>query len=152
MSGARGPDDRDREELKREHERLQREVERLRARQERLKVENERLKKELQAALRAGQRRAAPYSRGKRAANPKRPGRKAGQGKWSRRKAPAASEVMQPVVQVPVTETCCPDFRSLREIAFSTPGVGGTGSGDDDGPERFCNSASYFFWYSCSSF
>ena len=115
MSGPREPDGRDREELEREQERLRREKAalerenaRLRAEQELLKAEIDRLKKELQAALRRGQRRAAPYSRDKRRANPKRPGRKAGQGKWKRRQPPSDSDVTRPIVQVPVTETCCP--------------------------------------------
>ena len=87
-------------ELEQENARLQRELERLR-------VENERLRRELDLALRATKRQAAPYSKGKRVSKPKPPGRKPGQGKWSRRRAPAADEVKGPAVEVPVTETVC---------------------------------------------
>jgi transposase len=70
---------------KRELDRAQQEVERLRKERERLEKENERLKREteqlrqqLEAALRASKRQAAPHSRGNPKANPKRPGRKPG--------------------------------------------------------------------------
>ena len=43
---------------------------------DRLKQENERLHKELEAALRASKRQAAPHSRGEPKAHPNRPGRK----------------------------------------------------------------------------
>jgi hypothetical protein len=122
MSGPKERDDQDREELERKQERLEREklalqkeVERLRAERERLKGEIERLKRELQAALRRGHRRAAPYSKDRRAANPKRPGRRAGQGRWNRRQAPGESDLRRPVVQVPVTDPCCPDCGGALE-------------------------------------
>jgi transposase len=63
---------------KRELDRAQQENERLRKENERLKQETERLRGELEAALRASKRQAAPHSRGNSKANPKRPGRKPG--------------------------------------------------------------------------
>lgn len=110
MSGSGKPDgERSQEEWAREEGRLRQELERLRIENERLRAENERLRRELQAALRASKRQAAPYSRGKRVAKPKRPGRKAGQGRWTRRGAPAPNEVKGPAVDVPVTESACPE-------------------------------------------
>lgn len=56
---------------KRELDRAQQEIERLRK-------ENEQLRRQLEAALRASKRQAAPHSRGNPKANPQRPGRKPG--------------------------------------------------------------------------
>jgi transposase len=45
-----------------------------------LQAENERLRRQLDAALRAGKRQAAPFARGQPEAQPKKPGRKPGMG------------------------------------------------------------------------
>ena len=58
-----------------ELERAQQLIEKQQREIERLQQENGRLRKELEAALRAGKRQAAPHSRGRLKANPKRPGR-----------------------------------------------------------------------------
>ena len=58
------------------------------SRSERLKQETERLRRELEAALRASRRQAAPLSRGTSKRDSKRPGRKPGRG-YGRK--PAAS-------------------------------------------------------------
>lgn len=61
-----------------ELERAQQQIEKQQRQIERLEQENDRLRKELEAALRAGKRQAAPHSRGRPKAHPKRPGRKPG--------------------------------------------------------------------------
>jgi transposase len=73
---------------------------------ERLQQEVARLRKELQAALRASKRQAAPHSRGAPKRNPKRPGRKAGRryGRQACRPIPARVDER---IAVPLPE-CCP--------------------------------------------
>ena len=73
-----------------ELERAQQLIEKQQREIERLQQENGRLRKELEAALRAGKRQAAPHSRGRLKANPKRPGRKPGRdyGKHACRPCP----------------------------------------------------------------
>jgi len=61
-------------------EQLERENQRLRQENQRLKEENERLRKELEEALRAAKRQAAPHSRNNPKKQPRRPGRKSGTG------------------------------------------------------------------------
>src|SRR2546425_9506265 len=75
---------------KSELERAQQQIEKQKLDIERLQQENDRLRKELEAALRAGKRQAAPHSRGRPKANPKRPGRKSGRnyGKYACRPCP----------------------------------------------------------------
>src|SRR5438876_8946334 len=63
---------------KQELERAQREIEKQQREIERLQRENQRLRKELEAALRASKRQAAPHFRGEPKADPQRPGRKSG--------------------------------------------------------------------------
>ncbi len=58
--------------------RLERELERRDRQIEQLKEENQWLRRELEKALRAAKRQAAPHSRGAPKENPKKPGRKAG--------------------------------------------------------------------------
>src|SRR5690606_39374062 len=70
-----------------------------------LRAENERL-------MREGRRQAAPFSKGKRKATPKKPGRKPGEGRFSYRTRPAASELTEPPVEVPLARTACPACRS----------------------------------------
>jgi len=73
-----------------ELERAQQQIEKQKLEIERLQQENDRLRKELEAALRAGKRQAAPHSRGRPKAHPKRPGRKPGRdyGKQACRPCP----------------------------------------------------------------
>jgi transposase len=80
-------------------------VERLHRENERLKEENERLRKQLEAALRAGKRQAAPFSRGQPEANPKRPGRKPGSryGRYTCRPIPSRVDEQIPV---PLPKRC----------------------------------------------
>ena len=58
------------EQLEDERQRLQEKLERLRQDNERLRQDNERLRNELEAAMRAGKRQAAPFSRGTPKQNP----------------------------------------------------------------------------------
>src|SRR5260370_19709643 len=73
---------------------------------ERLQQENGRLRKELEAALRASKRQAAPHSRGKPKSNPKRPGRKPGRNYGKQASRPIPSRVDEQI-SVPLPE-CCP--------------------------------------------
>lgn len=82
---------------------------------EQLRAEIEQLKR------RAG---AAPFSKGTRKPDAKPPGRKPGQGFFRFRNAPEQSSEVK-VVDVPVTERCCPDCggalgRAKREIVSTT--------------------------------
>jgi transposase len=83
---------------KKQIERQQREIERLRQ-------ENERLRKELEAALRAAKRQAAPHSRGKAKDNPKRPGRKPGRDYGKHACRPTPSRVDE-TIRVGLPEQC----------------------------------------------
>lgn len=75
----------------------------------RLAAENEQLRAELEQLKRKNARSAAPFSKNKRQKDPKRPGRKAGQGPFTNRPAPAEEAYSSPAVDVPVTETACPE-------------------------------------------
>src|SRR5262249_9682745 len=77
----------------------------LRHEAERLKQETERLRRELEAALRASKRQAAPHSRGTPKANPQRPGRKPGRryGRPACRPIPARVDER---MAVPLPERC----------------------------------------------
>ena len=87
------------EQAKRQIERQQRDI-------ERLQKQNERLRKELEVALRASKRQAAPHSRGEPKSSPKRPGRKPGGGYGRRACRPIPSRVDEPMA-VPLP-ACCP--------------------------------------------
>lgn len=76
---------------------------------EQLVSENARLRAEIELLKRNPSRSAAPFSKNQRKKNPQRPGRKAGQGRFSHRQAPAQEQYTEPVEEVPVTETVCPD-------------------------------------------
>lgn len=76
---------------------------------ERLLAENARLSAEIEELKRSNARSAAPFSKNKRQKNPKRPGRKAGQGQFSNRPAPSQEQYTEPIEEVPVVETECPD-------------------------------------------
>ena len=88
-----------------ELERAQQQIEKQQREIERLRQENDRLRKELEAALRAAKRQAAPHSRGRLKANPKRPGRKPGRdyGKHGCRPCPARVDER---ISVPLPEQC----------------------------------------------
>lgn len=74
-----------------------------------LLAENERLRAEIEQLKRSNTRSAAPFSKNKRKKNPKRPGRKPGQGPFNNRPAPPEEAHSAPPVDVPVTETNCPE-------------------------------------------
>lgn len=75
----------------------------------------EELRKENAELRRGGKRQAAPFSKGTRMTNPKRPGRKPGIGSFSYRKPPAAGELTEPPVDVPVTADACPNCGGALE-------------------------------------
>lgn len=77
-------------------------VSELRAEISELRAENERLK-------RTGHRSAAPFSKNTPKKNPKPPGRKPGKGNFTNRTAPSAESYSQPIIDVPLTHTVCPD-------------------------------------------
>ena len=74
-----------------------------------LLAENERLRAEIEQLKRNQSRSAAPFSKNKRKKNPKRPGRKPGQGPFNNRPAPPEEAYSAPPVDVPVSETNCPE-------------------------------------------
>src|SRR5438128_2179220 len=78
---------------------LDQRVESLERQLDRALAENERLQKELEEALRANKRSAAPYSKGEPKRNPQTPGRKPGAAYGQRATRPAPSRVDE---QIPV--------------------------------------------------
>jgi len=86
-------------------DRAEQQIEKLQRENERLQRENDRLRKELEAALRAGKRQAAPHSRGRVKAKPKRPGRKPGRNYGQQACRPTPSRVDQ-TIRVPLPEQC----------------------------------------------
>jgi transposase len=90
---------------KQELDRARQQIEKQGREIERLKQENDRLRKELEAALRAGKRQAAPHSRGRPKANPKRPGRKPGRDYGKQVCRPTPSRVDE-AISVPLPERC----------------------------------------------
>src|SRR6202051_2866229 len=90
---------------KRELDQAQQEIDRLRKENGRLQQETERLRRELQAALRASKRQAAPHSRGNPKANPKQPGRKPGRGYGRQACRPIPARVDERIA-VPLAERC----------------------------------------------
>lgn len=72
-------------------------------------ADNARLRAEIEELKRKNARSAAPFSKNKRKKNPKRPGRKAGQGVFSNRTTPSEEQYTEPIQDVPVAETACPD-------------------------------------------
>jgi transposase len=90
------------ERAQREIQQQQRVIEEQQEQIERLRQENDQLRKNLEAALRAAKRQAAPHSRGQPKANPKRPGRKAGGQRACRRPPSRVDEN----IHVPLPEQC----------------------------------------------
>ena len=88
-----------------ELDRAKKQIERQQREIERLQQENERLRKELEAALRAAKRQAAPHSRGKAKDNPKRPGRKPGRDYGKHACRPTPSRVDE-TIRVGLPEQC----------------------------------------------
>ncbi len=86
-------------------EQQQREIEKQQRKIARLEQENERLRKELEAALRASKRQAAPHSRGRPKAHPKRPGRKPGPKYGQQACRPTPSRIDEQI-RVPLPEQC----------------------------------------------
>ena len=90
---------------KRDLDRAQQEIDRLRKENERLRQEAERLRRDLEAALRASKRQAAPHSRGNPKANPQRPGRKPGRRYGRQACRPIPARVDEQII-VPLPERC----------------------------------------------
>ena len=86
-------------------EQRQRKIEQQQREIDQLKQENERLHKELEAALRASKRQAAPHSRGEPKAHPKRPGRKPGPDYGQQACRPTPSHIDEQI-RVPLPEQC----------------------------------------------
>lgn len=90
---------------KRELDRAEQQIAKQQREIERLQQENDRLRKELETALRAGKRQAAPHSRGRRKAKPKRSGRKPGRDYGKQACRPIPSRVDE-TISVPLPEQC----------------------------------------------
>jgi transposase len=98
---------RERDQARKQVEQLEEEKQRLHEKLERLREDNERLRNELEAAMRAGKRQAAPFSRGKPKDNPKPPGRKSGKAHGAHHQRPVPDHVDEEIqVNAPVQ---CPD-------------------------------------------
>jgi len=89
----------------REKEELERRVESLERRLERALEENECLRKQLEEALRANKRSAAPFSKGEPKTNPQRPGRKPGAAYGPRATRPVPRRVDEQI-PVPLPPQC----------------------------------------------
>jgi len=72
-----------------------------------LQAENQRLRGQLDEALRAGKRQAAPFAKGKPSAQPKKPGRKPGKdyGRKAHRRPPSPEQIDE-VHEAPLPERC----------------------------------------------
>jgi len=92
-------------QLRQQLRRVLEENERLKQEYARLKQENERLRRQLEEALRAAKRQAAPFSRGQPKANPKPPGRKAGEEYGSHHCRPLPRRVDERIA-VPLPPRC----------------------------------------------
>ena len=95
------------ERLRIENEQLRQQRDHLQRERDRLDQENGKLKQQLEQALRANKRQAAPFSRGTRKANPKPPGRKSGKAYGTHRRKHLPDQVDE-VIAVPAP-TECPD-------------------------------------------
>jgi len=101
----RGSVERRLEELERENRLLRDRLDRALKQNESLKQEIERLRRQLEEALRAAHRQAAPHSRGEPKADPKRPGRKAGQAYGQRSCRPIPPRIDEQI-PVPAPQQC----------------------------------------------
>jgi transposase len=90
---------------KHELDRAKQQIEEQQREIERLRQQNERLRNELEAALRAGKRQAAPHSRGRLKAKSKRPGRKPGRNYGKQACRPTPSRVDE-TIRVSLPEQC----------------------------------------------
>jgi transposase len=98
---------RERDQARQQVEQLEDEKQRLHEILERLREENERLRNELDAAMRARKRQAAPFSRGQPKDNPKPPGRKSGKAHGTHHQRPVPDHVDEEIqVDAPAQ---CPD-------------------------------------------
>lgn len=88
-----------------ELDRAQEQIEKQQREIDRLQRENERLREDLEAALRAGKRQAAPHARGKPKDKPKRPGRKPGRDYGQHACRPTPSRVDE-TIRVPLPQQC----------------------------------------------
>lgn len=95
------------EQLRNENEQLRQEKERLERERDRWREQAEKLKKQLDQALRANKRQAAPFSRGQRNPHPQRSGRKAGQAYGSHRRKQIPEQVDEVIAVPPPAQ--CPD-------------------------------------------
>jgi hypothetical protein len=93
------------DEAQRENERLRKENDRLQREREQLQRDREWLRQELDAALRANKRQAAPHSRGTPTANPKRPGRRSG-GQYGRQAGRPIPTHVDEAITVPCPAWC----------------------------------------------
>ena len=93
------------EALRRREKQWEQEREQLEQERERLREENVKLKRQLEEALRASKRQAAPFSRGTRKQNPKTPGRKGGSA-YGRRYSKAIPSRVDEVISVPPPAQC----------------------------------------------
>src|SRR5579884_994854 len=93
------------DEARQENERLQQDNERLKRQNQRLQQDNERLRRELEAALRASRRQAAPHSRGRPKDKPERPGRKPGR-RYGRQACRPVPPRVDEQFAVPLPERC----------------------------------------------
>jgi transposase len=72
-----------------------------------LQAENDRLRRQLDAALRAGKRQAAPFAKGQPMAQPKKPGRKPGEGYGPKAyRRPPSPEQIDEVHEAPLPNRC----------------------------------------------
>jgi transposase len=90
---------------KRELDRAEQQIAKQQREIERLRQENNRLREELEAALRAGKRQAAPHSRGRLKNKRKRPGRKPGRKYGKQACRPIPSRIDE-TIHVPLPEQC----------------------------------------------
>jgi transposase len=95
----------ERDQSRKQVEQLEEERHRLQEKLERLREDNERLRNELEAAMRAGKRQAAPFSRGTPKDKPKTPGRKSGKAHGSHHQRPVPDHVDEEI-QVNAPEQC----------------------------------------------
>ncbi|HEV3258326.1 MAG TPA: IS66 family transposase, partial [Gemmataceae bacterium] len=79
----------------------------LRRRVHDLQTENQRLRRQLDEALRAGKRQAAPFAKGEPKANPKKPGRKPGKDYGTKaHRQPPSPEQIDEVHEAPLPDAC----------------------------------------------